>query len=170
MRVEYRYELDRSASWRDCGMPVACAQGAPVFDVASIRPSLPDGPKNMVETHPGGLFVARQISTRNLVNIAFGPKAVITTGAAAWHDDERYDIDARAEGAGEMMESEAAVPMLALLQDGFGLVIHEESPNATDPKRAPPDSKKIRAKSARFRARPGCQPLPLDRGNPSVPK
>src|SRR5580658_4500701 len=102
------------------------AQGAAAFDVASIKPSSPDDPKFVADLLRGGRFVGRNISTKLLMNVALGPKASLILGAPDWFDDH-YDIDAKAEGAGEMTEAEAAIPILALLRDRFGLVTHEET-------------------------------------------
>jgi uncharacterized protein (TIGR03435 family) len=107
------------------GCQSLAAQGAPAFDVASIRLSQPDNQKFTAETLPGGRFVGHNITTRFLVNVAYGPKQVTIVGAPDWFD-ELYDINARADGAGEMTETELATPVLALLRDRFGLVTHEE--------------------------------------------
>jgi uncharacterized protein (TIGR03435 family) len=108
------------------GSQSLAAQGAAAFDVASIRPSSPDNPKFVADLLPGGRFVGRNISTKLLMNVAFGPKGSLILGAPNWFDDH-YDIDAKTEGAGEMTEAQAAIPILALLRDRFGLVTHEET-------------------------------------------
>ena len=108
------------------GCQALAAQGAAAFDVASIRPSQPDNQKFSAETLPGGRFVGHNVTTRFLVNVAYGPKQITIIGAPDWFD-ELYDINARADGAGEMTETEVATPVLALLRDRFGLMAHEET-------------------------------------------
>lgn len=108
------------------GCQSLAAQGAAAFDVASIRPSQPGNQKFDAEMLPGGRFVGHNVTTRFLVNVAYGPSRITIIGAPNWFD-ELYDIDAKADGAGEMTEAEIAIPVLALLRDRFGLVAHEET-------------------------------------------
>lgn len=108
------------------GCRLLAAQGAAAFDVAVIRRSQPDNQKFTAETLPGGRFIAHNISVRGLMMIGYEPKQITIVGAPDWFD-ELYDINARADGAGEMTETEAAIPILALLRDRFGLVAHEET-------------------------------------------
>jgi uncharacterized protein (TIGR03435 family) len=101
------------------------AQGPSAFEVASIKPSQPNE-KFACDSLPGGRFVCHQVYLRFLLNLAFGSRPVSMKGAPAWLD-EPYDIDAKAEGAGEMTNEELAAPLLALFRDRFGLVAHEET-------------------------------------------
>jgi uncharacterized protein (TIGR03435 family) len=117
-------------AWVGLAFLLACqslaAQGALAFDVESIHPSQPDNQKFTAETLPGGRFVGHNLTTRFIVNVAYGPKQITIIGAPDWFDD-LYDINAKAEGAGEMTETEIAIPMFALLRDRFGLIAHEET-------------------------------------------
>jgi uncharacterized protein (TIGR03435 family) len=83
------------------GCQSLAAQGAAAFDVASIRLSQPDKQKFAAETLPGGRFAGHNVTTRFLVNVAYGPKQVTIIGAPDWFD-ELYDINARVDGADEM--------------------------------------------------------------------
>jgi uncharacterized protein (TIGR03435 family) len=109
---------------------VACqslvAQGAAAFDVASIRPSQPGNQPVLCNTLPGGRFVCHNVKAEFFLKLAFDPKPVAIKGAPAWLED-LYDLDAKAEGAGEMTDAELAPPMLALLRDRFGFVAHQET-------------------------------------------
>jgi uncharacterized protein (TIGR03435 family) len=102
------------------------AEGASTFDVASIKPSLPDNQPVLCNTLPGGRFVCHNAKAEFLLRLAFGPKTITIKGAPSWLGD-LYDLDAKAEGAGEMTDAELAPAMLALVRDRFGLVAHEET-------------------------------------------
>jgi uncharacterized protein (TIGR03435 family) len=102
------------------------ADGASMFDVASIKPSPPGNQPALCNTLPGGRFVCHNVKAEFLLRLAFGPKTITIKGAPQWLDD-LYDLDAKVEGAGEMTDAELAHPMLALVRDRFGLVAHEET-------------------------------------------
>jgi uncharacterized protein (TIGR03435 family) len=105
---------------------ILAAQGAAAFDVASIRPSHPGKQPVRCDTLPGGRFVCHDVKAEFLLRLAFGPRTVTIKGAPSWLGD-LYDLDAKAEGAGEMTTAELAPPLLALFRDRFGLVAHEET-------------------------------------------
>jgi uncharacterized protein (TIGR03435 family) len=108
------------------GCQSLAAQGATTFDVASIKPSLPGVHPVDCNTLPGGVFACRNVRAEWLFRMAFGFKFSRIKGAPQWFD-ELYDVNAKAEGAGEMTLAEVATPMLALFQERFGLVVHEEA-------------------------------------------
>jgi len=106
------------------------AQGVTTFDVASIKPSPPNQPFSCA-TLPGGVFTCHHVRAEWFLRLAFGLNATAPIkGVPSWRDD-LYDIDAKAEGAGEMTLAELAAPMLALFRDRFGLVTHEEPAKQT---------------------------------------
>jgi uncharacterized protein (TIGR03435 family) len=109
---------------------VACqalvAQSAAAFDVASIRPSPPGVHPLDCNTLPGGVFACHNVRIEGLFRMAFGFKFSTIKGAPPWFD-ELYDVNAKAEGAGEMTQAELATPLLALFRERFGLVVHEEA-------------------------------------------
>jgi len=99
------------------------AQGA-AFDVASIRrnPSLESGGSMFVK---GGSFLATNTTARSLIGLAYGVPAARVLNAPGWAADERYRIDARAEG---LATFEQALPMvLGLLRDRFKLSAKKET-------------------------------------------
>ena len=106
------------------------AEGASMFDVASIKPSPLGNQQVRCDTLPGGRFVCHNVKAEFLLRLAFGPKTAAIKGAPSWLDD-LYDLDAKAEGAGEMTGAELAPAMLALFRDRFGLVAHEETTQQT---------------------------------------
>jgi uncharacterized protein (TIGR03435 family) len=85
------------------------------------------------KTLPGGRFDCHNVPVMNLLAMAFADKPLIPEGrfpkikgAPNWAGDP-YDIDAIAEGAGEMTEAQVARPLFALLQERFGLGAHLET-------------------------------------------
>lgn len=96
------------------------------FDVASIKPSQPGVYPLDCNTLQGGVFTCRHVRAEWLFRLAFGFKFSTIKGAPRWFD-EVYDVNAKAEGAGEMTLAELATPMLALFRERCGLVVHEET-------------------------------------------
>ncbi len=100
------------------------------FDVATIKPSAPDG-QVRCDTLPGGYFVCHNARLEFLLRLAFGLKnSAPIHGAPSWLDD-LYDFDAKAEGAGQMTQEEIAAPLLALFRERLGLVAHVETTQQT---------------------------------------
>lgn len=117
------------------------AQGpAPLFEVASIKPSDPDArvgaPAGAVGFLPGGRYVARRITVERLLVLAFRedgygtglrPEQIIN--APSWMAATRYDIDARvaeSSRAEPIVDPIAARLLRSLLEDRFKLKYHVE--------------------------------------------
>jgi uncharacterized protein (TIGR03435 family) len=100
------------------------AEGPSMFDVAAIKPSPPGDQPVRCDTLPGGRFVCHNVKAIFFVRLAFRTAAI--KSAPSWLED-LYDLDAQAEGGGEMTQAELAPAMLALLHDRFGLVAHAET-------------------------------------------
>ncbi|MEO5923034.1 MAG: TIGR03435 family protein [Bryobacteraceae bacterium] len=107
---------------------VACqslvAQAASTFDVASIKPSLPGVRPPDCNTLPGGVFVCHNVRIDFLLRLAFHLKYSTIKGAPAWLE-ETIDLDAKAEGGGELTQEELSTRLLTLFRERFGLVAHE---------------------------------------------
>jgi uncharacterized protein (TIGR03435 family) len=111
-------------------LAAALAAGAqPRFEVASVKPSAA-GCANVgrgagggrPEVTPARLDLACR-TTLSLIELAY---SVPVSGGPAWIGTERYDIDAKAEGA-PGQESMRGPMLQALLEDRFQLKIHRES-------------------------------------------
>jgi len=114
-------------------MAICClwfpADGASVFDVASIKPSKPGAQRASCKVLPGGhLFVCHNVTVELLLRLTLSYVPAAIKGAPSWLGD-LYDVDARTES--EITEDELATPMLALFRDRFGLVAHEETVQQT---------------------------------------
>jgi uncharacterized protein (TIGR03435 family) len=96
------------------------------FNLASIKPNPnPAGPR--LQNLPGGRFRAT-CTLETLVILAFGVEPMQVSGARGWIGSDRFDVDAKAEGAPEKLPEEQFHRMLqALLAERFGLKTHKES-------------------------------------------
>ena len=104
------------------------AQSAPqdqAFDVASIRRSESLDAGGTLAVQPGGRFFARNIPVRSLISTAYEVPANRVLDVPAWTLDERYIVEARAEGD---LTWERARPMLiSLLRDRFRVIARKET-------------------------------------------
>ncbi len=96
------------------------------FNLASIKPNPnPAGPR--LRSLPGGMFQATA-TLETLVILAFGVEPLQVLGARGWIGSERFDVDAKAEGAPQKLPEEQFHRMLqALLAERFALKTHKES-------------------------------------------
>jgi len=116
-------------------LTAAVAALAQTFEVVSIKlRNDRRGPLTSMETMvyrdyaglmPNGRFRLTAAPTRTLIQLAYGVRDFQVVGEPSWVDDERYDIDAKAEAS---PSREQLRPMLqALLADRFKLVIRRET-------------------------------------------
>lgn len=98
---------------------------AATFEVASVRrgDSLAGG--GTMGVRPGGQFMSRNILLRNLIAEAYDVPVNRVLEGPGWIGEERYDIEARAEG--EMTWDRARPMLLALLRERFNLAAHKET-------------------------------------------
>src|SRR6185503_4701022 len=77
----------------------------PAFDVASVKPTTPDGIGCTVLTYPGGRVTIHNCTALYIMEQAFDEEKVVIPGAPSWTNDERYDIDARPPAGSEASKS-----------------------------------------------------------------
>ena len=94
------------------------------FDVASIRRSESLQGGGSMGVRPGGTFVVRNVAARALISLAYDVPMDRVLDAPAWTSEERYIIDAKAEGLSTMAEARPRV--LALLQQRFNMAARKE--------------------------------------------
>lgn len=110
---------------------VTIATVAQTFEVASIKLNKARrGPLTSLETSfyegpmavmPGGRFRLTAVPTRTLIQLAYGVREFQIVGEPSWVNDERYDVEARAEGITSFNQMR---PMLqALLAERFTLAV-----------------------------------------------
>lgn len=95
------------------------------FEVASIKPNPAGDNRVSIQMAPGGRWIANNVTIKMLIQQAYNVKDFQITGAPAWLSSERFDINAKAEGASA---PEQIRPMLqSLLADRFQLKIQRDS-------------------------------------------
>jgi uncharacterized protein (TIGR03435 family) len=96
----------------------------PAFEVATIKPSNPDGPgRGGAE---GGGIVMRGTSLANLLRFVYDihPNQII--GAPTWVTSDRYDIIAKVEGDATPTQDQLKIMVGKLIADRFQLAFHRE--------------------------------------------
>lgn len=95
------------------------------FEVAAIKPSRP-GLQGMLYRGLGtNHFTATNVSTRELIIMAYHLFNHQVTGGPNWIDSERYDISAKAPDVSDLKQMEELVQ--SLLEDRFQLKFHRET-------------------------------------------
>ena len=114
---------------------VTIATVAQTFEVASIKLNKARrGPLTSFEAPvfelpmavmPGGRFRLRLVPTRTLIQLAYGVRNFQITGEPSWVNDERYDVDAKAEGT--TSSDQIRLMLQALLADRFRLAVRRQN-------------------------------------------
>lgn len=106
------------------GSPQKMAADAnPTFEVATIKPSLPD------EIHPqfnlrGRPFKTRGTSAKELIKIGYNMRGRQVLGGPAWIEDSKFDVVAEPDMEGIPNEEQTRAMVRKLLADRFHLAIH----------------------------------------------
>jgi uncharacterized protein (TIGR03435 family) len=104
------------------------AQSAPqeqAFEVASIRRSDSLDAGGTLAVQPGGRFFARNIPVRSLISTAYDVPTNRVLDVPSWTLEERYIVEARAEG--DLTWERARSMLISLLRDRFGVVARKET-------------------------------------------
>ena len=111
-------------------MAVACvslvvAQSTKRFEVASIKPSLPDSGTE-TRRYPGGRFTATGTTLKRLIQRAYDVQDFQVVGGPKWVVTDRYDVVAK---AGENLGTDPNIDLLiqTLLAERFQLKLHRET-------------------------------------------
>jgi uncharacterized protein (TIGR03435 family) len=117
----------------------ARATSPAAFDVASVKENMSGDPfaggdRTLIRLDPGGRFVARNASLRDLLLLAYRGEIAANQLAPleGWMTSRRFDVDARAaDGAVRALDRQAAATMdgmvQRLLEDRFKLRVRRES-------------------------------------------
>jgi uncharacterized protein (TIGR03435 family) len=104
----------------------AVAQDRPAFDVAVIKPNVSGELRQTILLEPGGRLVDRNVTLTDLIYQAYGLRFDgQLRGAPSWAARDRFDVDAKAEGAAGM--DRAQLMLQGLLAERFGLAVHRET-------------------------------------------
>jgi uncharacterized protein (TIGR03435 family) len=101
------------------------ADANPVFEVATIKPTKPDDPKQGL-TVQGRRMVTYGTSLSFLIAYAYGVHTKQIAGGPAWLETERYDITAESDEDGQPSQPQLRSMIQKLLADRFKLTFHNE--------------------------------------------
>lgn len=113
----------------------------PGFEVASIKLSSPAGGGAQIGVSPGGMFTARNVTVRTLIQQAFDLRDFQVSGGPGWLDAQLYDIVAKGNGAAvsddeirkmtdeqrKAFKAQFLLKLQMLLADRFQLKAHRET-------------------------------------------
>jgi uncharacterized protein (TIGR03435 family) len=112
---------------------------APAFEVASIKPNHSADRGVSIMNAPGGRFVAKNVSLKMLIRLAYKVQDFQITGGPSWINSERFDVEAKPESAGnddiekltdnqrDALVEQQRLRVQALLAERFKLVFHRQT-------------------------------------------
>jgi uncharacterized protein (TIGR03435 family) len=103
----------------------------PAFDVVSVKPNKSDSGMVRIMAKPDG-YSASNVSVKMLIQVAYGIREELISGAPSWADSARYDIDAKVAGSDvdalkKLSPEQRRLILQPLLADRFKLKIHTET-------------------------------------------
>jgi uncharacterized protein (TIGR03435 family) len=102
------------------------ADANPVFEVATIKPSKPDTQGRGFQIR-NRRFVTINTSLSNLIEFAYGIHPRQITGAPAWMETDKYDLEAQPDGEGQPNDKQWKIMVQKLLADRFKLTFHRDT-------------------------------------------
>jgi uncharacterized protein (TIGR03435 family) len=103
------------------------------FEVASIKANTSGDGKVLIQMLPGGRFVATNVTLQQLIRNAYQLQEFQVAGGPSWIGSDRFDIVAKADGAGQSDPAQAAksggpsrgqLMLRTLLAERFALATH----------------------------------------------
>ena len=96
------------------------------FDVAAIHPTRPGTDGGFIKALPGGHgYSAMNVTVKLMISLMYKVPMRQIHGGPNWLNEERYDIEARADGAYSLDDLHTMYQNL--LADRFGLKVHRET-------------------------------------------
>lgn len=95
------------------------------FEAASVKRSDPAGTEQSVGFEPGGRFVAKSLTLKGLIRMAYNVPGFQVSGGPKWIDADDYDVQTRAEG--NPAAPVVRIMLQNLLAERFKLTLHKES-------------------------------------------
>jgi len=106
-------------------LPPMAANADPAFEVATIKPCEPV--EHGVSFDLTGLpFVARDVSAKELIKIAYNLRGRQVLGGPSWLDENKYDVTAKSDTPGRPSEDQGRTMVRKLLVERFHLACHTE--------------------------------------------
>jgi len=106
-------------------LAAALSLAATTFEVASIKPAIPDAFGSSGEDGKNGLLKVYNVNLRRCIRYAYGVPETQILGGPRWVDELRYDITARADQP--VAEPQLLTMLQPLLADRFKLTLHRET-------------------------------------------
>ena len=104
----------------------AQAPASPTFEVASVKPVMPDDQEpSLISAPPGGWFTTKNMNLRFVIESAYQIQDDQLIGGPDWLATDRFDIVARA-GADASRE-QLTLRIQSLLADRFKLAVHRDT-------------------------------------------
>jgi uncharacterized protein (TIGR03435 family) len=106
--------------------PVRMAANAnPAFDVATLKPSDPARPGQIV-TLRGAEVITTNTTLHDLINLAYWLHPKQVTGGPAWTESDKYDLAGKPDAPGQPNVDQMKMMIQKLLADRFQLKFHFE--------------------------------------------
>jgi uncharacterized protein (TIGR03435 family) len=110
-----------------CTCVFAQAAGlAPLFDVASVKPSDPDEPGGRVQYLSGGRFAVENCQLNFILQRVYGVPEFQIADAPKWVSDWKYRFDIQATGDPAASDAQLHAMAQTLLAERFQLKVHRE--------------------------------------------
>ena len=97
----------------------------PVFDVAAIKPTKP-GEQHQGFSNDGASVKLTQETVASMIMFAYGVHHKQIVGGPGWLEDDPYDVNGKADVAGEPDYAQMQNMVKTLLADRYGLKFHRE--------------------------------------------
>src|ERR1044072_2472398 len=103
----------------------AFGQNAPVFEVASIKPSAPGGRGGIIRPMPGNQsYIASNMSLLAMMTVAYTVTDRQISGGPEWVRNDRFDMNAKADR--RCTTDELHTLLQQLLEERFQLKVRHE--------------------------------------------
>ncbi len=104
------------------------ADANPAFEVATIKPSVPNSPGQGLNVGRGGgnAFTTLNLPVSELIKFAYAMHGKQVTGGPSWIESEKYDILAKPDAPGMPNATQLRSMVQKLLKERFGLEFHRE--------------------------------------------
>src|SRR5215471_1302403 len=96
------------------------------FEVVSIKINRTGGSSD-ADFLPGGRFKGRNLSVRNMIQMATMVEDNQMIGVPAWADTESYDVDGKTVSTEPVTQEQKSDVMMALLEERFSFKVHRDT-------------------------------------------
>jgi uncharacterized protein (TIGR03435 family) len=107
------------------GLEPMAADADPNFEVATIKPSLPDQSDKMMGER-NSHFVTKNVTLADLIKFAYSVQDKQVFGTPSWVGSDKWDIEAQPDVPGVPNNQQARIMVQKLLADRFQLKFHKE--------------------------------------------